>query len=106
MPKRLSLGSKKSQSLIRPPKSKSMRSGLVILPPGELIKAHNTKQNEEILIGLEGSGKVRFPDKDLPSFSIGAKRGVYIPPMTNHEVINIGTAPLRYVYIVAPSFIS
>ena len=87
------------QLLGGPPESVTMRSGLVVLAPQHSVGRHSTHQNEEILVVLEGKGKMIF--KDCPSLPVEANHAVYCPPQTEHDVKNTGTSLLRYVYVVA-----
>lgn len=82
-----------------PPETVSMRSGLILLQPGEAVGKHSTGQHEEVLIVLEGSGEMRFHDgTHLP---VEARHAIYCPPETEHDVVNTHSTPLRYVYVVA-----
>jgi len=82
-----------------PPETASMRSGLVTLAPGTSIGRHNTENNEEMLVPLEGEGELRL-DGQAP---VVIKPGLitYAPAHTAHDVTNTGTRPLRYIFIVA-----
>ncbi len=82
------------------PETEGMKSGYVVLQPGESVGAHSTAEKEEAIIILEGSLRVVVDGKP----SCTAKRGelVYIPPQTVHDMTNAGADPARYVYVVAP----
>ena len=82
-----------------PPETRSMRSGLVTLAPGKSIGVHNTKENEEILVPLAGSGELRIAGEHPVSLRPGLI--TYAPPHTEHDVVNTGSTPLRYIFIVA-----
>lgn len=82
-----------------PPETVSMRSGLVVLLPNQSVGKHSTKQNEELLIVLQGKGEMIFADGS--SLPVQENYAVYCPPQTQHDVKNIGTVSLRYVYVVA-----
>ena len=47
------------QSLMKPPRTHKMRSGRVVLKPGESVGVHNTDDMEEVLVILEGRGEAR-----------------------------------------------
>jgi quercetin dioxygenase-like cupin family protein len=85
--------------LAGPPESVSMRSGLVVLSPGSSVGVHSTEDFEELVIGLEGQGEMQITGQD--SLAIGVGVAVYCPPETEHNVVNTGADPLRYVYVVA-----
>ena len=82
-----------------PPETGSMRSGLVTLAPGKSIGVHNTEKNEEMIVPLQGQGELQFQDRA----PIVIKPGLvtYAPAHTEHNVVNTGTTPLRYIFIVA-----
>lgn len=82
-----------------PPETVTMRSGLVILEPGQTVGKHSTGTHEEILVILEGKGSMTF--KDGAKLEVEAKEILYCPPDTEHDMMNTGTGVLRYVYIVA-----
>ncbi len=82
------------------PQTAGIRSGRVVLQPGESAKKHTTGQHEEVLVILEGKGELWF--QDFPP--LVAEKGylLYVPPQAVHDVRNTGGAELRYLYIVAP----
>jgi len=82
------------------PQTKSMRSGYVVLKPGELIGEHSTESKEEVLVLLEGRARVSYGIKRLLT---AADSVIYIRPYTKHNVKNIGKGLLRYVYVVSPA---
>ena len=82
-----------------PPETVSMRSGLVTLAPGKSVGKHSTKGNEEILVVLDGRGEMRITGGATLPF--GKETALYCPPNTEHDVVNTGTATLRYVYVVS-----
>lgn len=82
-----------------PPESVSMRSGVVTLQPGNSVGKHTTEAYEELLVILEGSGA--FILTDGRQLEMKVEHVLYCPPFTEHDVLNTGTTPLRYIYIVA-----
>lgn len=82
------------------PATCGMRSGKVYLAPGQACGLHSTKDREELLVLLSGSGEVLIGQKDR--FDIARGKVCYIPPQTPHDVRNTGDEPLIYVYCVAP----
>ncbi len=82
-----------------PPETVTMRSGLVVLSPGNSVGVHSTEGFEEVVLVLEGKGEMLLTGQD--SLVIGAGVAVYCPPETEHDVVNTGTGPLRYIYVVA-----
>lgn len=82
-----------------PPETRSLHSGLVILARGESVGKHSTGSNEEMLVPLDGAGELRFSDH--PSVQLKPGLITYAPPYTEHNVVNTGSVPLRYIYITA-----
>lgn len=82
-----------------PPETFTMRSGLVVLPPGKSVGKHDTESYEEAVIVLAGVGEMTITGG--PTFKLKPSVVAYCPPSTEHDVINTGTQPLRYLYIVA-----
>ena len=96
----LDMGGTGYQPILKgPPDSVTMRSGLVVLFPGDDVGEHSTENCEEIVIVLEGQGEVQITGQDPIAISKGV--AVYCPPQTEHNVINTGTESLRYIYVVA-----
>ena len=86
-----------TQSLIKPPLSEKLKSGCVVLQPGQEVGEHVTENREEVLIILEGTATVaceqEIAEINAPSF-------VYIPKNKKHNVTNKSALPLKYLYIV------
>ena len=82
-----------------PPDTLGMKSGCVLLSPGEAVGLHSSGEYEEVIVPLSGSGLLIVTGME----SIQAKPGcnLYNPPHTQHDVINTGDQPLRYIYIVS-----
>jgi len=81
----------------------SLRSGFVKLKKNENVGEHTTSDYEEMLIILDGKGKVEINGNES---TLEIKKGeiAYIPPRTRHNVFNIGDLELRYIYVVAKVF--
>jgi mannose-6-phosphate isomerase-like protein (cupin superfamily) len=82
------------------PQTCGMRSGKVYLAPGESCGLHSTKDREELLVFLSGSGELLIGENDR--YNVGQGKVSYIAPKTAHDVSNTGAEPLIYVYCVAP----
>jgi len=92
------------QSLLKPPKTCGMRSGRVFLKQGEQCGQHSTKDHEEILVFLQGSGiAIITDDSGDKEYEAGEGKVVYIPPHTLHNIKNIRNSPLAYIFCVAPA---
>jgi len=82
------------------PQTCGMRSGRVELARGEEIGEHSTKDHEETLVVLEGSGVVHVEGHE--PMAVRGGQSVYIPPRSTHNVRNPESPLLRYLYVVAP----
>ena len=82
------------------PQTCGMRSGKVYLAPGKSCGQHSTKDREELLVFLSGSGELLIGENDR--YQVGQGKVSYIAPQTDHDVSNTGGEPLIYVYCVAP----
>ena len=82
------------------PQTCGMRSGKVHLAPGKSCGQHSTKDREELLVFLSGSGELLIGENDR--YQVGKGKVAYIAPQTAHDVSNTGKEPLIYVYCVAP----
>jgi Mannose-6-phosphate isomerase len=89
----------KYTEFLKPPRTITMHSGLVRLNPGQDVGLHSTKQNEEMLVILDGQGEVELEGQALLKISDG--QVTYVPPETRHNVRNTGSVPLKYVFIVS-----
>jgi mannose-6-phosphate isomerase-like protein (cupin superfamily) len=82
-----------------PPATVSMRSGSVVLKPGQSVGRHSTGRYEEALVVLAGTGDMRFGDGS--ALHLVGPCLAYCPPETEHDVTSTGDSDLRYVYVVA-----
>jgi len=88
----------KSRTRILPSsKAERLKSGFVILKPGEEVGSHKTLKKEELLIILEGKATVVCENKEahLEELQI-----IFIPENTEHNVRNDSEKILKYLYIV------
>jgi mannose-6-phosphate isomerase-like protein (cupin superfamily) len=85
--------------LAGPPQTVSMESGLVVLAPAKSVGKHSTKSYEEAVIVLAGTGEMRITGGQ--TLRLKPNVVAYCPPLTEHDVINTGSVPLRYLYVVA-----
>jgi len=77
----------------------NLRSGVVVLKPGESVGKHITENKEEAIIILEG--KARFFYAGKKSFIALEQSFIYVPPDTLHDLKNTGKNTLKYVYITS-----
>ena len=96
--KPLDFADNEHQPLIKPSVSRCLHSGCVTLQPGEEVGVHSTKHYEEMLVILSGSGEGRIEGRK--PLSLTAPMIAYIPPHTEHNVVNTGTEIMRYIYVV------
>ena len=82
-----------------PPETVTMHSGYMVLAPSKSVGRHSTRDNEEAIVVLAGTGEMKIiggTTLHLHPYCVA-----YCPPNTEHDVANTGTETLRYVYIVA-----
>ena len=102
MPKLITLDQASPDSapvLNGPPETVTLRSGYMVLAPLKSVGRHSTKDNEETIVVMAGKGEFKIVGG--PTFQLHPYCVIYCPPNTEHDVTNIGTDTLRYVYIVA-----
>jgi mannose-6-phosphate isomerase-like protein (cupin superfamily) len=84
--------------LIDQPESVCIKTGCVILLPGESIGLHSTENREEVIVPLSGTGEL-FVDGMEP-LQVHPGCVLYNPPHTLHNVTNTGDQILKYIFIV------
>ena len=87
------------QVLSGPPLTHTRVSGYVVLGPGRSVGKHSTESNEEVVVILDGKAKMTITGG--PELTLQQRSVAYCPPHTEHDVTNVGSAPLRYLYVVA-----
>lgn len=85
------------ESLFKPPLTEKLRSGCVVLNKGEEVGEHITKNREEILVILEGSATVECEGERVVA---DKQTSIYIPKNKKHNVWNLTSETLKYIYIV------
>ncbi len=85
--------------LVGPPKNATLKSGFVVLGPGDSVGEHSTEDFEELIVVLSGEGYIEV--EEVERFPIKGKCAFYCPPNTRHNVVNTGRGPLSYVFVVA-----
>ncbi len=86
-------------SLLRPPTSERLKSGYVVLKPGETVGEHTTADREEMLIILAGHACIECEGERV---ELAANAVAFIPRDSRHNVINQSAEDLRYIYLVTP----
>ena len=84
--------------IIQPPKSKVMKSGRVILKPGEDVGEHITEKREEIIIVLKGKATIKKSGKD---FVVEQGNTFYIEEGITHNIFNKTEFVLEYIFVVS-----
>jgi mannose-6-phosphate isomerase-like protein (cupin superfamily) len=84
------------------PQTCGMKAGRVHLEAGKACGEHSTKENEEILVFLSGTGELLIGE-ERRAIKVCAGRAAYIRPQTIHDVKNTGSEPLTYIYCEAPA---
>ncbi len=87
-----------TESLLRPPTSKVLKSGRVILSPGESIGEHVTDRREELIVIIKGKATLSEEDKKT---ELSAGETHFIRENIKHNVTNNSDEELEYVYVVA-----
>lgn len=82
------------------PATFGLKAGRVYLEPGADCGVHSTENKEEQLVFLAGSGTAQIAGE---SFAVGAGKVCYIPPHTEHNILNTGSEPLVYIFCTAPT---
>lgn len=83
------------------PQTCGMKAGRVYLALGKDCGKHSTNEREEILVFLSGKGCAVIGETEEKT-QVGQGKIAYIPPETEHNIINTGSHPLIYIYCVAP----
>jgi len=76
-----------------------IKSGHVILKPGENVGEHTTNDREEVIIVLKGKGEAIIGKDEI--FNIESNIVLYIPPKTLHDIKNTGSHPLEYIFVTS-----
>jgi mannose-6-phosphate isomerase-like protein (cupin superfamily) len=87
------------ESLLKPPVSQKLKSGCVVLKPGECVGEHCTEHKEEILVVLKGTAIVEIEHEQ---FKLNQNMIGFIPEGKTHNVWNKSKKELQYIYIVTP----
>ncbi|MCX5704962.1 MAG: cupin domain-containing protein [Candidatus Omnitrophica bacterium] len=82
------------------PETMGIKSGHVVLKPGENVGEHVTEAKEEVIVVLKGKAMILCGNDDEPIVA-SARTVVYVPPETTHDVKNIGGDILEYIYVTA-----
>lgn len=79
-----------------------IKSGHVILKPGENIGEHTTLDREEVIIVLKGKGEAVINKDNI--LKIEQNIVLYIPSKTSHDIKNTGSGILEYIFVTSDIF--
>ncbi len=92
-------GGREYQRVVDPAETWGVKAGRVRLEAGASCGVHSTGEREEVLVFLSGAGMAYAGDERL---TVGQGKVCYIPPNTEHNIVNTGSEPLVYIFCVAP----
>jgi mannose-6-phosphate isomerase-like protein (cupin superfamily) len=81
------------------PQTYGIKSGHILLGPGNSVGEHTTDVKEEVIIITRSKAQL-ICSGDNP-VTVTTENIIYIPPETRHDIRNIGEDVLEYVYVVA-----
>jgi len=84
-------------SIFKPPISKIVKVGYVVLSKNEAVGEHITRNKEEIIFIIEGTAEVHIGKE---AQSVSSNNLIYIPPNTKHDLLNKSASSLKYIYFV------
>lgn len=84
--------------IIQPPQSKVIKSGQVILKPGEEVGQHVTEKREELIIVLNGTATIIKQDKE---YIVEQGNTFYIEEGITHNILNKTSLELKYIFVVS-----
>ncbi|MBN1502163.1 cupin domain-containing protein [Candidatus Woesearchaeota archaeon] len=88
----------KTTKIVRPPESKALKSGRVVLCKGEEIGEHVTTDKEELIIVIKGKATLMHGHD---TFELKQGETHFIKEGVAHNVINYYDDELEYIYVVS-----
>jgi mannose-6-phosphate isomerase-like protein (cupin superfamily) len=79
--------------------SRNLAITWVDVPPGAEQRSHSHEDAEQVLVIVRGRGRMQVAG-DEEGVSVGDL--VFIPPATDHGIVNDGDEPLVYVSATSP----
>lgn len=80
--------------------AKNMCFGTAVFPPGPAVAPpHSHPREEEIMYVAAGTGRIII---NGVAESLRPGICIYVPPMSEHQLINTGDAPLKVIYVFSP----
>lgn len=79
--------------------SRNLAITWVDVPPGAEQRAHSHEESEQVYVVVRGRGRMTVAGDEEP---VGEGDLVFIPPATDHGIVNDGDEDLVYVSATAP----
>jgi mannose-6-phosphate isomerase-like protein (cupin superfamily) len=79
--------------------SRNLSVTWVDVPPGAEQRAHSHAESEQVYVIVRGQGRMEVAG-DVEE--VGEGDLIFIPPATEHGIVNTGDEPLAYVSAAAP----
>jgi mannose-6-phosphate isomerase-like protein (cupin superfamily) len=79
--------------------SRNLAVTWVDVAPGAKQKSHSHEDSEQVYVIVRGSGRMTVAGDQE---QVGPGDLVFIPPATDHSIVNDGSEPLVYVSAMAP----
>lgn len=73
--------------------------GMTILPPGNSTSSHAHESESEAWLIVQGTGKAVL---DGESADVAPETVIFVPPNTEHQLLNTGPTELRMFWVYAP----
>jgi mannose-6-phosphate isomerase-like protein (cupin superfamily) len=80
--------------------SRNLSVTWVDIAPGAEQRAHSHEESEQVYVIVRGSGQMQVAG-DVEE--VGEGDLVFIPPATDHGILNTGSEPLVYVTAASPA---
>ena len=80
--------------------SRNLTVTWVDVPPGAEQRAHSHEESEQVYVVVRGRGRMTVAG-DVEE--VGEGDLVFIPPATEHGIVNDGSEPLVYVSAASPA---
>jgi mannose-6-phosphate isomerase-like protein (cupin superfamily) len=79
--------------------SRNLSVTWVDVSPGAEQRIHSHAESEQIYVIVRGQGRMRVAGDEE---EVGEGDLIFIPPATEHGIVNVGPEPLAYVTAAAP----
>jgi mannose-6-phosphate isomerase-like protein (cupin superfamily) len=79
--------------------SRNLSVTWVDVAPGSEQRVHSHAESEQVYVIVSGRGRMRVAGDEE---EVGAGDLIFIPPATEHGIVNAGSEPLAYVTAASP----